>query len=83
MHEQDFPDSAIKLDELEQSTGMAYEEIADKAAKTNQQLEKAKAQFKETNDKLDGAKNDLANMESKKKLATDDLAAYMEQAGDN
>lgn len=81
MHKEGFLDSAIKLDELAQNTGMTYEEIADEAAKVSQQLEKDRAQLKEIAGKLDNVKNDLANMESKKKLATDDLAAHMEQVG--
>lgn len=81
MHKEGFLDSAIKLDELEQSTGMTYEEIANEAARASQQLEKDQAQLKEIAGKLDDAKNDLTNMESKKKLATDDLAAHMEQIG--
>lgn len=81
MHKEGFLDSAIKLDELEQNTGMTYEEIADEATKVSQQLEKDQAQLKEIAGKLDDAKNDLTNMESKKKLTTDDLTAYMEQIG--
>ena len=81
MHKEGFLDSAIKLDELEQNTGMTYEEIADEAAKVSQQLEKDQAQLKEIAGKLDDAKNDLTNMESKKKLTTDDLTAHMEQIG--
>ncbi len=81
MHKEGFLDSAIKLDELEQNTGMTYEEIADEAAKVSQQLEKDQAQLKEINGKLDNVKNDLENMEKKRKLATDDLASHMEQVG--
>ena len=81
MYKEGFLDSAIKLDELEQNTGMTYEEIADEATKVSQQLEKDQAQLKEINGKLDNVKNDLENMEKKRKLATDDLAVHMEQVG--
>ena len=81
MHKEGFIDSAIELTELEQSTGMDYKELVDKAVKTSQQLERALIQLEETNGKLDDVKNDLENMASKKKLATDDLATHMEQVG--
>jgi len=81
MHEEGFLDFAIELSELEKSTGMDYEEIVSNAIEANQQLEKDLIQIKETNSKLDDMNNDLANMESKKKLVANDLAAYMKQVG--
>jgi len=81
MQKEGFLDSAIELGGLEQSTGMDYKELVDKAVKTSQHLEKALIQLEETNGKLDDIKNDLENMESKKELATDDLAAHMAQVG--
>ena len=81
LHKEGFLDSAIELTALEQSTGMDYQEIVDEAAKASQQLEKALIQLEETSDKLNNAKNDLANIENKKKLADDDLTAYMEHIG--
>ncbi len=81
MQKEGFIDSAIELSELEQSTGMDFKELVDEAAKAGRQLEKALIQLEETNGKLDDVKNDLVDMESKKKLTTDDLADYMEQVG--
>jgi len=81
MKTEGFLSSAVELNKLEQSTGMTYKEIVDKAVKTNQQLEQKQAQLNEVTGKLNACEEDLTAIENKKKKSSQDLEEHMKQVG--
>jgi len=81
MKTEGFISSAVELNKLEQSTGMTYKDIFDKAVKTNQQLEQKQVQLNEVTGKLNACEEDLTAIESKKKKASQDLEEHMKQVG--
>lgn len=76
-----FLESAVKLNKLEESTGMTHEEIVVQSANTYQQLKNDQQDLQIVTGALNAAKEDLVAIENQKQLASQDLQAHMQQIG--
>jgi predicted transcriptional regulator/DNA-directed RNA polymerase subunit RPC12/RpoP len=81
MNTEGFLESAVKLDKLESSTCMTYEEVVAKFDKTNKDLLETQHDLQTTTGKLIATENELAKIYKQKKLVIADLKAHMKQAG--
>jgi len=74
-------ESAVKLNKLEESTGMTHEEIIAQSANTYQQLKNDQQDLQIVTGTLNTAKEDLVAIENQKQLASQDLQEHMQQIG--
>jgi len=81
MKSEGFITSAVKLNQLENGTGMTYEQVIAQFAGTYQQLEETKENLQIVTGKLNASKDELANINKQKKSASQDLEAHMKQIG--
>jgi predicted transcriptional regulator len=81
MKDEGFISSAIKLNQLQNTTRMTPEEIITKTAGASQQLKQTQAQLQSVTDKLNASKEELIFIEKQKKEASQGLAAHMKQVG--
>lgn len=81
MKSEGFINSAVKLNKLENSTGMTYEKIVAKAASTYQELKQTEEDLQTVAGKLKASKEELANIEKQKKLASQGLETHMKNVG--
>jgi len=81
MKSEDLIESAVKLNQLENSTGMTWEEIVTEAASAHQQLKQTEAQLHSMASELDASNEELAAIDKKKKVASQNLSAHMKQVG--
>lgn len=79
MKSEGFITSAVKLNKLENDTGMTHKEIVAQAASTYEQLKKAQQDLQTVTGKLNVSKEELASIEKQKKSATEDLEEHMKQ----
>jgi len=81
MKTEGFINSAVKLNKLEQSTGMTHEEIVAQAASTYEKLKNAQQDLNTVTDKLNTTKGELVSIEKQKGIAHQDLGKIMQQIG--
>lgn len=81
MKSEGFISSAVKLNQLENSTGMTYEEVVAGFDKTHQQLGEAQKKLQIVTANLDRLKEELVSIEKQKKLASHDLKVHMDKIG--
>ena len=81
MNAEGFISSAVKLNQLESSTGMTYQQVVAQFASTYKQLEETKENLQIVTGKLNASKDELANINKQKKSASQDLEAHMKQIG--
>jgi len=81
MKDEGYIDDAVKLNKLEQSTGMTHEEIVAQSASTYEHLKKAQQDLNTATGKLNTTKGELASIEEQKELANQDLKKHMQQIG--
>ncbi len=81
MKDEGFITAAVKLNELEQTTGLAYEEIVAQSAATYSQLKKDQKSLQIVGDNINASKAELAAIDKQKKLASHDLESHMQQTG--
>ena len=81
MKNEGFLESAVKLNKLEESTGMTHEELVVQSANTYQQLKNDQQDLQIVTGALNAAKEDLVVIENQKQLASQDLQAHMQQIG--
>jgi len=76
-----YLNAAIKLNQLENKTGMDYEEIVAKSGKTYEQLKKSQQELEKLIVAIKTSKAELVEINKKKKKASDDLKKHMQQIG--
>lgn len=81
MKAEGFIDSAVKLNHLEYTTGMTYQEVIAQFATTYQQLQETKENLQVVISKLTMSKEKLADINKQKKLASQGLQVHMQQIG--
>ncbi len=81
MKTEGFLESAVKLNKLEESTGMTHDEIVVQSANTYQQLKNDQQDLQIVTGTLNAAKEDMVAIENQKQLASQDLQAHMLQIG--
>ncbi|MDP2744440.1 MAG: hypothetical protein Q8P00_05180, partial [Dehalococcoidia bacterium] len=74
-------DSALKLNQLEKSTGMAYADIISHGSATHAKLLAEQQNLQAKGQDLEVGKKELADIGKQKKLAGEDLQAYLKQVG--
>ncbi len=81
MNSEGFIASAVKLNQLENSTGMTYQQVVAQFASTYQQLQETKENLQVVTSKLNASKDELANINKQKNAASQDLETHMNQIG--
>ena len=81
MKSEGFISSAVKLNQLESSTGMTYEQVIAQFASIYKQLEETKENLQIVTGKLNTAKDELATIDKQKKLASQDLETHLNKIG--
>ncbi|MFC2042118.1 hypothetical protein ACFLTV_01260 [Chloroflexota bacterium] len=76
---EDNTKAAVELTQLENATGKTWHKIVAEAASAHQDLEQIKDQIASTTDELKACQERLAAIESKKKLADQNLEAYLKK----
>lgn len=81
MNSEGFIASAVKLNQLENSTGMTYKQVVAQFASTYQQLQETQENLQIVTGKLSKSKEELANIDTQKKIATQDLETHLKKIG--
>lgn len=81
VHSDGFLDSAMKLNQLERSTGLGYEEIIAEYQATGDQIKRARENLHELTTKLKASITELRNTDKKRKLAARELNRIMRKIG--
>jgi hypothetical protein len=81
MHSDGFLDSAVKLNQLQKSTGLGYEDVISGYQTAINQLKETNHKLVELTTKIKVWKAVLASIDEKKKLTTKELNSYMEKVG--
>jgi len=81
MNSEGFIASAVKLNQLENSTGMTYEQVVAQFASTYQQLQETKENLQVVTGKLNASKDKLADINKQKNAASQDLEIHMNKIG--
>lgn len=81
MKSEGFISDAVKLNKLENVTGMTHGELLDQYASTHGKLKKEQQELEITSGKVNVGKEELANIDKQKKAAGQSLKAYMDQMG--
>ena len=83
MAKEGFASAAIKLADMEDTTGVTYEQVLTQFSGIQQDLEKTDALLKTKTAELEAIKNELAVLASKKAAADDQFEIDMQQLGVN
>jgi hypothetical protein len=81
MKDEGYIDDAVKLNKLENATGMTHGELLDHYASTHKELKKEQQERETTTAKLSAEKEELADIDKQKKAASQGLKTYMDQLG--
>ncbi len=81
MKAEGFITSAVRLSQLEASTGLSYQELLDQCKSAHEQLGKTEENLQAVTAKLEKERDELESIEKQKKSAGQDLKARMEQLG--
>ena len=81
MHSDGFLDSAVKLNQLQKSTGLGYEDVISRYQTAINQLKETNHKLVELTTKIKAWKAILASIDKKKKLTTKEFNSYMEKVG--
>lgn len=81
MKSEGFITSAVKLNQLENSTGMTYEQVVAQFESSHQQLGETQKNLQIVTAKLETLEGELVSIEKQKKLASQDLKTHMDQIG--
>ncbi|MFC1994724.1 hypothetical protein ACFLVD_01110, partial [Chloroflexota bacterium] len=81
MKSEGFVTSAVKLNQLENSTGMTYEEVVAGFESSHQQLGETQKNLQIVCDKLAALEDELTSIEKEKEAASQGLKAHMDQLG--
>jgi len=81
MHSDGFLDSAVKLNQLQKSTGLGYEDAISGYQTAINQLKETKHKLVELTTKIKAWEAVLASIDKKKELTTKELNSYMEKVG--
>jgi predicted transcriptional regulator len=79
MMSDDAAKTAVELNQLENATGKTWKEIVEQAKSAHEELEQTQAQIVNTVAKLKASKEELATIQNQKKLAAQDLTAYLKK----
>ena len=79
MESEGFITSAVKLNQLENSTGMTYEQVVAQFESSHQQLGETQKNLQIVTAKLETLEGELVSIEKQKKLASQDLKTHMDQ----
>ncbi len=81
MKNEGYITAALELNQLEDSTGMSYEEIVTEFKSTSKQLTQSQKELQNTDALLKTSKLELADISKQKIQANIDLAKHMQQIG--
>ena len=81
MNAEGFISSAVKLNQLESSTGMTYQQVIAQFASTYKQLEETKENLQIVTGKLNASKDKLADINKQKMAASQDLETHLNKIG--
>ncbi len=81
MKAEGFISSAVKLNQLEASTGLSYQELVGRCESAHEKLGKTEEDLQAATARLEKEKDELASIEKQKKSAGQNLKAFMDQVG--
>ncbi|MFH1483253.1 MAG: hypothetical protein ABIG98_03235 [Chloroflexota bacterium] len=81
MNAEGFVTAAVRLSQLEASTGLGYQELVARCESAHEQLGKTEEDLQAVTARLEKAKDELASIEKQNKSAGQNLKAYMDQVG--